>query len=883
MNGPGSSDDSASDPYGTSGTYRRSLRGGAAGGAAGRSTPPPGNGAGRASVGRAGAGDHGAGSTGYGGNSGSGRAGVGRASVGRASVGRGSDPYGDSYSSGSHGADGYGVGRHSADPYSGSGATGRASVGRASVRPAGPGGAGGPGGPGGPYDPNYPGYADDDGYPGNPPRGSRAASRRAAALAGEGGGKKAKRRRRLLAGAAALLMLTGFAVLGGTYFFMSVPLPGDLPSPQVTTIYYSDGKTVMARIGTENRTRVPIDKIPDNVQHAVVAAEDRTFYTNSGVSVTGIARAAWSNVAGGESRQGGSTITQQYAKIASDANSPGKRTYSQKAKEAVIAMKLDREFSKKQILDYYLNTIYFGRGAYGIQAASLAYFGKAVVHLSSEEAAVLASCIKDPSYFDPAVNADAAKERWKYVLDQMSVMNWYDRGKIASAVYPKTIKPSANGPNQGLDAPTGLVVAQVKRELADRGISEQQLTSAGFRIVTTIDKRMEDAAIKSSREVLAENPKNLQDALVSVEPGTGRVKAYYGGENGVGFDYVMGYDGSGQPRGHQPGSSFKVYALATAIENNISVKSYWDSSTPRKFPDRATDNPVTNSDGSTCGKNCPLWKSTVMSLNTTYYALTSKVGKEAVIKTARDAGIRTMMTDGSATGEAKVIDLTTTPPDEAAKLFGNEVGFGQYPVTVLDHANGFATIANNGTYTEAHFVEQVYSGEKMVFRAKPAQRPVFSADTAADMDWVLKQVVGNNALNDGRDAGAKTGTWQYKDTGENSQAWMCGYTPQLATAVWMGRKTNDGPIVNSYGANIYGSMLPGQIWKKFMDRSLEGKPEKDFPPAKFTGSTALGDASAPPPSPTPSPKQPSVPPSLPPSPSPSRSTGGLPGAGGDGP
>ncbi|HEX2418481.1 MAG TPA: transglycosylase domain-containing protein, partial [Micromonosporaceae bacterium] len=424
---------------------------------------------------------------------------------------------------------------------------GRASVGRSPV-------SGGPGYPGTEYD-----------------RPSRMDRHRRPDT--DDSGRKQARQRKLVALGAVVVMLLGFVVLAGTYFVVSVPAPKDLAKlSQNSEILSSNGKP-LAKVGTENRKYVPIAKIPAYVQHAVVTAEDRSFYTNSGIDVKGIIRAAWNNVTD-DDVEGASTITQQYVRNALDLTR--EQSYTRKLKEAVMAVKLSQQKSKDEILEGYLNTIYFGRNANGIGAAAQAYFAKPVEKLTEAEAALLATVIKNPSGYDPANRPDRAEERWRWVLDSMVEVNWLDPQKAAAAKFPKTIPADkATGAQAGLTKPTGNVVKYVVQELEAAGISEQELYTGGYTVYTTISPKAQRAAEQAVATVLRGQSKRLTAALVGVQPGTGRVLAYYGSKQGV-----VGWDNAAAR--HQPGSSFKAYVLATALENDISVKSYWDGSSPQE-------------------------------------------------------------------------------------------------------------------------------------------------------------------------------------------------------------------------------------------------------------------------------------------------------------
>ncbi len=633
-------------------------------------------------------------------------------------------------------------------------------------------------------------------------------------------------------------------LLGVVYAATKIPLPGEVQNNQSSIIYYADGRNEIARVGAENRTDVKLANIPKHLQHAVLAAENRDFYTNSGISPRGIGRAFWANVRGKE-LQGGSTITQQYAK---NAYLDQERTYTRKFREIVIAVKLDKNYSKDQILEWYLNTIYFGRGAYGIQAAAETYFGVPATKLTLEQSAVLASSIRSPALYDPEDHPVAAKGRWQYVLDGMAGQGWLPADRKAAAKYP-LVRPIGMSRFNDLSGPKGYIVRQVAKELAARGYPDDVVRRGGLRIITTIDKQAQDSALRAVAKVFAGEPKELRQALVAVEPGTGRIKAYYGGKVGNGaLDYAS--------RSYQPGSSIKPYVLAEALSQGISLKSYWDGSSPQKFPDRP-DQPVFNSGdgrGQQCS-SCDLIKSTVLSLNTVYYALTDKVGAKKAAERARLAGIRS---------------LAGQPADKfitSGKLTNN-FGIGQFEVTPLDQAVGYATFAANGVAQDPYFVEKVLrsNGTDVVYQhPKSPGRRAFTADVAADATYAMQQVLrssrgsSDRRLEDGRPGAAKTGTAQDPranrgdaNGGGNSAAWMCGFTPQLATAVWVGHDDLTKPLVTKTGRQVYGIGLPGLVWKQFMDEALAGKPELKFPPPAYTGKST-GNTKPPMPTPTPTP------------------------------
>ncbi|MEO6885982.1 MAG: transglycosylase domain-containing protein, partial [Jatrophihabitantaceae bacterium] len=357
------------------------------------------------------------------------------------------------------------------------------------------------------------------------------------------------------------------------YTLSDVPKPEDLALPQVATILYADG-SVMARIGTVDRTIVPLSKVPEQVRWAVVSTEDRNFYSEPGVSVKGTVRAALSDVTGGDT-QGGSGITQQYVKNAylTDA-----RTLTRKLKELMIAVKLSRDYSKDQILEFYLNTVYFGRGVYGIQAAAETFFNKDVGQLTVAEGAVLAGLLRDPGYYDPAVNPTAAKARWQYVVDAMVSTHHLTRAQASALKYPNVAKPRAS--QLGVTGARALIVHQVIQDLEAHGISEAEINTRGLVIQTTIDKNAQNLAEQAVAQTfgnLTAQQKNLKNALVAVNPSSGAVLAYYGGPNGAAYNGKADYFDYAGIGARPPGSSFKPYTLATVLTQTL-------AKTPGKTP-----------------------------------------------------------------------------------------------------------------------------------------------------------------------------------------------------------------------------------------------------------------------------------------------------------
>ncbi len=656
-------------------------------------------------------------------------------------------------------------------------------------------------------------------------------------------------RRGLLVTAIVMLVLP-MVTFAMAYLIVDVPKPGDIRTNQVSTILASDGSELAKIVPPEgNRVDVNIDQIPVHVRDAVMAAEDRDFYSNPGFSFSGFVRAFKNNLFGGD-LQGGSTITQQYVKnalVGSDRTGLGGLT--RKAKELVISTKMSREWSKDQVLESYLNIIYFGRGAYGISAASQAYFDKPVEQLNVAEGALLAALIQRPSTLDPAVDPQGAAARWNWVLDGMVEIGALSPEDRAQQVFPPTIPPDQALNRNQTTGPNGLIERQVTKELMDLfNISEQTLNTEGLQITTTIDPTAQQAAEEAVSDYMDGQNPDMRTAVVSIDPHTGGVKAYYGGSDANGFDFAQ----AGLPTG----SSFKVFALVAALEQGIGLGYQVDSS-----PLTLNGITINNVEGGGCG-TCNIAEALKRSLNTSYYRLMLKLenGPQDVADAAHKAGIaesfpgveHTLSEDGKG-----------GPPN-------NGVVLGQYQSRVIDMASAYATLADSGIYHKPHFVQKVVNSEgQVLFDA--AQEDTngeqrIDKDVADNVISAMQPIAGwsnGHNLAGGRPSAAKTGTNQLGDTGANRDAWMVGFTPSLSTAVWVGTTDGTQPLENKWGSPVYGSGLPSDIWKATMDGALDGTDNESFPKPTEIGGYA-GVPQAPPPSTTvpPTPSQTVIQPTL---------------------
>ncbi|MEV0948589.1 transglycosylase domain-containing protein [Rhodococcus sp. NPDC049939] len=626
-------------------------------------------------------------------------------------------------------------------------------------------------------------------------------------------------------------MVVPILVFMAAYVVQEVPRPGDLKTNQVATIYAADGTSVISKVVPPegNRTEVSLDEIPKHTRDAVLAAEDRDFYSNPGFSIGGFVRAARDNVMGKESAGGGSTITQQYVKKTMVGS---ERSLTRKMKELVIASKMAREWTKDDILAAYLNTIYFGRGAYGIAAASKAYFDKPVEQLTVEESAVLASSIQLPSLLDPETNPEGAQARWNYVLDGMVTAGTLEESARAGMQYPAFLplaQVDHGGQNSG---PEGLIKNHVLRELSEAGISEQLLNTEGLEITTTIDATAQAAAVDAVRSNMSGEPDDLRAAVVSVDPKTGAVRAYYGGEDGVGYDFANA--------GLQTGSSFKVFGLAAGLDQGIPLSEMYDSS-----PLTVNGITIGNVGGEDCG-TCTIAEALKRSLNTSFYRMQLELdgGPMAIADIAHQAGIPE---------EVPGIGPMLREPDGSSP--NNGIVLGQYLSRPIDMASAYATLADSGTYHAPHFVQKVVSADGTVLfdRGIVPGEPRIDRAVADNVTAAMEPIAAysrNHNLAGGRPSAAKTGTVQLGDTGENKDAWMVGYTPSLSTAVWVG--TAEGTALRtSSGGMIYGSGLPSDIWKDTMDDALAGTSNERFPkPGSIGGQAGVPTFTGPPPTTT---------------------------------
>ena len=592
------------------------------------------------------------------------------------------------------------------------------------------------------------------------------------------------------------------------YFTVGIPNVNDYVNTQATIIKYSNGDE-LGRIGAQNRTIVPLANMPWNLRHAVLAAEDRNFYTSRAFSVTGIARALINDLRGG-SLQGGSTITQQYAKTAFLTQ---QRTVTRKIKELVIAIKLENQLTKDQIFENYLNTIFFGRGAYGVETAAHQYFNRSVGQLTLAQSAVLASILRSPGYYDPQygdANLQRLKSRFQYVIDGMVKSGWLDKSIAARVKFPTIAPPQRAG---SLSGPRGYLIEMVRSELVKRGFTDDQLMKGGLIVKTTFDEKAEQAAIDAVTKLAPKkSPANLHIGLVAIRPGTGEIIAIYGGK-----DYLVRQLNDATQSIALAGSTFKPFALIAGLEANIPLTSMWDGDTPQTFDDLGKAYVVNNYGGEGWGQ-ISLLDATAHSVNTVYVPLGIKVGPDKVVDVARRAGI----------------------PNEVAMMPTPSVVLGAASPHVIDVASAYATFAAQGVYATPWFITEVDGSNKGVLyqATPPTPQQVFTKDVMADLTYALQGVVQRGTAaygtaNLGRPAAGKTGTSE-----QNASAWFSGYTPQLAASVAMFRDDATQTLNGIGGLNsVTGGTFPAKIWTGFMKGALSSQPILNFPKPVNIGGT----------------------------------------------
>ncbi|MFI6087401.1 transglycosylase domain-containing protein [Streptomyces sp. NPDC051218] len=645
--------------------------------------------------------------------------------------------------------------------------------------------------------------------------------------AGKAGKKKRPKRKgwrrifptwRMVLGGFILLILLCVGGFAAGYMIVDIPPANAAATAQSNVYLYADGSQ-LARDGEVNRENVPLSQIPKEVQHAALAAEDRDFYSESAVDPKAMIRAAYNTVTG-KGKQSGSTITQQFVK---NYYLGQEQTITRKAKEFFISIKLDREVSKDDILAGYLNTSYFGRNAYGVQAAAQAYFGKDVKKLNTAQGAYLATLLNSPNAYDVAThpeNKQRAVGRWNYVLDGMVKEGWLSPAERAKTKFPA---PKEAKGSSSLSGQRGYLVQAVEDYLAANDIvDEDTLDKGGYRITTTLQKGRQDAFKKAvDDQVMSKVDKearkvdrNVRAGGASIDPKTGKVVAMYGG-----IDYTKQYVNNATRRDYQVGSTFKPFVFTSAVENG-SVTQDGRPITPNTIYDGTNKRPVQGWDG---GAYAPENEDDVNYGDITVRTATDKSVNSVYAQMAVDVGSDKVKDTAVALGVPETTpDLTASP----------SIALGPSTASVLDMTEAYATLANHGKHPTYTMVERVTKDGQEIELPEPKTAQAVSREAADTTTSILQSVVdggtGTAAQAAGRPAAGKTGTAE-----EDKAAWFAGYTPELATVVSvMGQNPDTGAHTPLYGAlgqpRINGGAYPAQIWAQFTRDALEGEPVQDF-------------------------------------------------------
>ncbi|MDQ6947467.1 MAG: penicillin-binding protein [Actinomycetota bacterium] len=596
----------------------------------------------------------------------------------------------------------------------------------------------------------------------------------------------------------AVIVFTGLA--GAAWLLTHIPLPPEVPQAQTSIVYDGTGSQLALFHGDENRFPVRLDQVPKVTQDAVVAAEDRKFFEHSGVDPLGIVRATWADIRHKGALQGGSTITQQYVKNAFVSGSD--RTLIRKLREAVVAVKLEQKYSKQQILERYLNTVYFGRGAYGIQAAAKAYYQKDASQLDLKESAYLAGIIRSPSGSDVSDHPAQAKMLRTFVLNSMITSRVItpvqaqevERVDLASYVAPPVRRDTTvTSSIKGVD----YFVEYVKQKLR-ASYSDDQIFRGGMRVYTTLDPRLQNLAYDSVYTETLDRPTDPAGALVSLD-NDGHVVAMVGGKDWeaskVNLAAGAGFGGNGR----QGGSTFKPFLLAETIKEGYSVQSSFNGPAKIVFPkaDNGKDWKVSNYEDSAYGQ-VNLIDATVNSINTVYAQLVTVIGPQKVAEMAHQLGIK------SGLGDPPPVSITLGTPN----------------VSVMEMADAYLTFANEGNQTDPRAIKRLTVGDSVLVDDRPKRTRVLEREQADMVNFILGQVIergsGTAAQLPSGPAWGKTGT-----TEDNGDAWFIGFNRKLTTAVWMGYPAGQSvPLVNVHGvAKVNGGSIPAEIWRRYMSRA----------------------------------------------------------------
>ncbi len=605
-------------------------------------------------------------------------------------------------------------------------------------------------------------------------------------------------------------IIAALAVVPVAHVFASSTVAGPVTQPlelrplaQPSRILDSRGNLLGLFQNDDYRVPVDLSQVSPLARAAVIDVEDNTFYSHGALDLKSVLRALKADLSSGHIVQGGSTITQQLVK---QSILTSQRSINRKLREAVDAFRLEHQMTKDQILQRYLNTIYFGNGAYGIQAAAHVYFDTDASKLTAAQGALLAGMIRNPAANDPIAHPAASLARRNVALGQMAANGTITEAQsvsLSKVPIPTTLH------RPGLPAQSNFVQEVQAQLLKDPRLGKtvadrtRLLDTGGLTITTTIDPVMQQKAVAAEAAQLPNTHGKFTSALVAIEPTTGYVRALISGNDTstIGYDVATGRGGSGR----QPGSSFKAFVLMAALRAGYSINDTIDGTQPCTFNLPHAPPYVAHNAEPGAGV-MSLTTATANSVNCAYIRLGLKVGLNNVVAEAHRLGI------------PNSVPLTPVP----------SISIGSEEVTPLDMASAYATLADNGIYHRPTFVSRVTDeyGKTLINGPNPAEH-VATAQNVAVCTQALQAVVahgtGTAAAIPGRPVAGKTGT-----TENLSDAWFVGFTPQLTTAVWMGSPTGRVPMYGVHGVDVYGGTFPARIWHAFMSSALANSPVLQF-------------------------------------------------------
>lgn len=599
------------------------------------------------------------------------------------------------------------------------------------------------------------------------------------------------------------LVAVGISLISFNVIASSMSLPAEKPQPDsgTSTVYAADGSVIGEFKGADTRVIVPSDQISKNLKISAVASEDHNFYKHSGVDWTSVLRAFWNDLTNKSLEEGGSTITQQLAK---NVYTDGRRTIGRKISEAEIAAKLEKTYSKDEILTKYLNTVYMGDSAYGAEAASQSYFRKPAKDLTLSEAALLAGVLPAPSQYSPRSHPAEAESRRNEVLNRIEKYKLASKADVAAARAEKPVifpPPDVNG-----RYPYFLDYVRTYL-LTVKGYDQELVYSGGLKIYTSLDPRLEDKAQETLKKTLP-NPKDPEAALVSVEPSTGFVRALVGGTDWATSKVNMALGKLGGGSGRQAGSSFKPFVLARAYEAGVSPLKVYPA--PPTVQPPGFEKPVGNYEGESFG-TATLNDAIAHSINTVFVQLIVDVGVRQTGELANRLGI--------------------TSIDLSKPVYGS-IAIGSYEVSPLDMASAYGVFADSGLRVTPTPVIKITQGDAVI-EDNTSRVPVRVLDenVANNVTQSLTGVVLRGtgvAAGIGRPVAGKTGTSE-----QHQNAWFVGYTPQLSTAIWMGYKEGNISLYGIHGVGaVTGGTWPARMWHEYMAEAMKGVPVVGFPAPK---------------------------------------------------